>query len=192
MSTNFTRTLYDSNNQEMHNGAVRDANEWVMNSKLKEHDKSCFPNDGARHSQSEVSRSQNEDGTLNLGKHVNVESLLQNRHKEGSSFDRTNKDYAQVKLNTPKMCGTNKENMTNADTRLTHPILDYRGMYTADYKFTPYLHMNPQDVLVQNEDLIGPNRFGTSTRLDAKKNKKSKNKMDEFNNLVSNLLPKKK
>jgi len=194
MSTTFTRTYYDVNEQEMYNSSVQSTNNWVMNSKLQEHNKSCFANDGGRHSQSEVARPENSNGSLNLSEKVNIETLLQNRHLEASSFDRSNKDYADVKLSTPKLCGNSKENMTNADTRLTHPLINYRGMYTADYKFTPYLHMNPQNVMVDNSKFISPKRLGTSTRLDAKKeNTRSNDTQDNnnFSNIVSGLLPKK-
>lgn len=194
MSTTFTRTYYDVNEQEMQNSSVQNTNNWVMNSSLRENLNNCFANDGGRHAQSETARPQNSNGSLNLHEKVHVETLLQNRHVEAASFDRTNKDYANVKLSNPKLCGNSKENMTNADTRLTHPLINYRGMYTAEYKFTPFLHMNPQNVIVENEKFITPQRLGTSTRIDAKKENVSNKDLQEelkFSNIVSGLLPKK-
>lgn len=189
MSTTFTRTKYDSNEQQMHDSSVRSTNDWVMNNKLVENKNSCFANDGGRHSQSEVSRPQNSNGGLNLHEKVHIETLLQNRHVEAASFDRTNKDYAEVKLGTPKLCGNSKNNLTNADTRLTHPIINYRGMYTAPYNFTPFLHMNPQDVMVQNNEYLSPQRLGTSSRIDAKNNT-NKEKELNYTEVVNGLLPK--
>lgn len=193
MSTTFTRKYYDVNEQEMHNSSVKNTNDWVMNNNLRENQNSCFANDGGKNSQAEVSRPQNNNGSLNLSEKVHVETLLQNRHIEAASFDRTNKDYSNVKLSTPKLCGNSKENMTNADTRLTHPIINYRGMYTAEYNFTPYLHTNPQNVLVENDKFISPSRLGTSSRIDAKKENNNNDLPDElkFSTLVSGLLPKK-
>ena len=192
MATTFTRTLYDKAEHEMYDSSVKNTNEWIMDSNLQENNSACFANDGARHGESELARPLNEDGKLNISEKVNVESLLQNRHLDNNSFKRTNKDYAEVKLNTPSVCGNMKENMNNADTRFTHPLINYRGMYTAPYNFTPYLHMNPQDVLIQNDDVMSPNRFGTSTRIEAKSNnKKNKNKETDFSSIVSGLLPKK-
>lgn len=193
MSTTFTRKYYDVNEVEMYNNSLKNTNDWVMNNNVMENNKACFTND-TRHGKSQIARPENNNGSLDIQKQVHIETLLQNRHIEASSYDRTNKDYANVALSKPKLCGNTKENMTNGDTRLTHPVINYRGMYTADYKFTPYLHVNPQNVLVENEDFLSPNRLGTSSRLDAKKeNVKAKdvsNKVD-FSNIVSGLLPKK-
>ena len=126
MSTTFTRTKYDSNEQQMHDSSVRSTNDWVMNNKLVENKNSCFANDGGRHAQSEVSRPQNSNGGLNLHEKVHIETLLQNRHVEAASFDRTNKDYAEVKLGTPKLCGNSKNNLTNATIEeLTNAVAEF-------------------------------------------------------------------
>jgi len=195
MATTFTRKYYDTNEQEMFDTSVKNRLNYSLDNVNKEHNNVCYSNEGFRYGTSEVARPQNKNGTLDIPEKVNVESFLQNRHLELSSYDRTNKDYARVKLNTPSLCNTAKETMSNSDTRLTHPIINYRGMYTAPYKFIPYLHTSPQDVVVENHKYSSPNRFGYSTRYEAKNdffNKKVQkdDPKPKFKQIVSGLLPK--
>ncbi len=189
MSNTFTRTFYDNIEHQMYDESTKDTNDYVMNKVAQENSGICYTPEHSVNGITELSKPTNNDGSLNLTDRVVQETLLQNRHLELSSFDRTNKDYAKTTVSKPGNC--NIEHMTNADTRLTHPIINYRGMYSANYKFTPYLHMNPQKVLSSNEKYISPNRFGNSTRLDSKNNKDNyKNDLVEFKKLVNGLLPK--
>ena len=64
-----------------------------------------------------------------------------------------------------------KENMNNEDTRFTNPIVNYREMNTSEYIFNPYLHINYQQVLVDNKPFLPPTRNGLSSRYDSKKSK---------------------
>ena len=189
MSNTFTRKFYDNIEHEMYDDSVKNTNTYVMDKDTKENTGICYTPEHSVNGISELSKPMNDNGSLNLTDRVSQETLLQNRHLELSSFDRTNKDYAKTKVNKPPACTV--EHMVNEDTRMTHPIINYRGINSANYKFTPYLHMNPQKVLSTNEKYISPNRFGNSTRIDAKNNKNNyKNELTDFKNLVNGLMPK--
>ena len=168
MANNFTRTKYDAAELEMYNTSVKDGNNYIMNPTSVENANLCYAPAGARNAVSQVARPLNAEGFLNFETKTDIENKLQNRHLPLNSLERTNKDYAAVATTIPKTCDNKKEHLTNEDTRFTHPIINYRGMYTATHKFTPYLHMNPQKVVGENDDHMDPTRNGISTRYDSK------------------------
>lgn len=161
MTTNFTRTMYDQDNLEMLDTNVKDQNKYIMNINSVENDSACHSLNGARNSLSQVSRPLNDQGQLDLSAKVDVESKLQNRHVELNSFDTTNKDYADIKLGNSKICTLN-ETFIEKDTRFSEG--PSREKYTADYNFSPYVHMNPQNVVSNNDKFMDPSRYGVSTR----------------------------
>ena len=200
MANIFTRSKYDPAELQMHDATVRNTNDYVMNLTSAENTNSCYAPAGARNTVAQISRPLNNEGFLDFGSKIDIENKLLNRHLPLNSFDRTNKDYAQVQVSTPNTCGSVVENLTNEDSRFTHPITDFREMNTANYKFTPYLHMNPQNVVIENTSFMPPlGRGGVSSRDNAKKDRysregaresvKSKTNLN-IQEIHKNLLPK--
>ena len=188
--TTFTRGLYDSVKTQMDIDSKVNLSDRNMDNSIKENNNRCFNINGFRNSQSEVSRPNDENGRLNIAQKVEIETHLQNRHLELNSLDRTNRDYEKFTVNNSANCSIDRENMSNVDTRHTHPIVNYRGMYTADYNFTPYLHIDKQAVHAESDN--SPLRGGNSTRLEAKDNFQPNSKSINFKNIANELLPKKK
>jgi hypothetical protein len=138
-----------------------------------------------------------EGADLNLGLKADIESRLMNRNYElNNNKGRTNKDYETNNGVNPNLCGM-KETMAFENSRFTAPVFNYREMYTADYAFTPYLFVNPQDVTVMNDRFMNPNRYGESSRYINKQDKydiKPKqfatlSQAVDYNELVKGLLP---
>jgi hypothetical protein len=165
MANIFTRNRYDSSNLEMYDSSVKNQNDWKMNLINAENSKLCYINGGARNGIAELKRPVNEQGFLNLGSKADIENKLQNRHLPNRSFDRNNKEYEQIETTTPGECENLMEHLNMEESRFTHPISDFREMRTDHLNFTPYLHMNPQNVVVKNEMWFEPlDRNGENTR----------------------------
>lgn len=193
MSTTFTRRKYDKDELELNDSSVVASTNYMLNLTASENKNLCYSQDGGRNSVAQINRPRTEEGFLDFSTKADIENKLQNRHVANNPFDRTNKDYAEFNSTPVSSCGSSKENMLNTDTRFTHPVTEYRGMYTANYNFTPYLHVNPQQVILDNDKFLSPNRLGVSSRYLSKQeiyeNKKKEEKID-FNEVVSGLLPK--
>lgn len=169
MANLFTRSLYDTDNLQLNDKSNRDSNIYLMNRSTKESATSCYSNTSGN-ATSHVSRPLGSDNLLDFAKKADIESRLQNRHVELNSKERTNRDYEKYSNVTPSLCAI-PETMTNEDSRFTNPIVNYREMNTAAYNFTPYLHINPQTVLVNNTEFLSPSRGGVSSRFVAKEDK---------------------
>ncbi len=196
MSNLSSRVKYDANQLSLFDKSNKDANVIILDPSVKENNNACYSPAGGINAQSQVSRPM--DGTkLNLGQLADVENRLMNRGYElNNEQGRTNKDYSINYGQEPKTCEGNDKVM-NENSRYTNPIVDYREMYTAPYKFTPYLYVSPQQVTADNENFMSPNRYGESSRYSAKNAKydlkpkqfSSVNKPIDYNDLVKGLLP---
>ena len=149
MANLFTRHHYDTNEMQLFNKANTNTISYVLNETATENMSACYAPVGFINSQSQISRPMTTENMLDLGTKVDIETKLQNRHKELNSFERTNKDYEKVSINTPSDCNT-KENITNEDSRFTNPIVNYREMNTIDYSFTPYLFINLEQPIIDD------------------------------------------
>ena len=191
MPTTFTRRKYDDRELEMNDASSAEPSNYATNLVSREHPNFCY-NIESR-SGNDVNQPLNSNGRLNFELKADVENKLQNRHVTNNNVDRTNKDYTKVELSSLNTCSTSNSEF-NSDTRFTHPITDFRGMYTANYNFTPYLHVNPQDVILKNKDFLSPNRLGVSSRYETKEDiyndTQQNTKQSNFNEIVSGLLPK--
>lgn len=163
MSNISTRVRYDVDQLKMFDKTNLDANKIVLDKSVKENMSACYANFGGRSAISEMTRPM-EGGELNFGLKTDIESRLMNRNYElNNNKGRTNKDYETNNGVNPNLCGM-KETMTFEDSRFTAPVFNYREMYTADYAFTPYLYVSPQDVTIMNDRFMNPNRYGESSR----------------------------
>jgi hypothetical protein len=111
---------------------------------------------------------------------------------------RTNKNYETNNGSDPGLCGM-KETLSFENSRFTNPVVNYREMYTADFAFTPYLFVSPQEVMTMNDRFMDPNRYGESSRYINKEDKydlKPKQfaklaKQVNYQEIVSGLIPNK-
>jgi len=198
MSNISTRVRYDKDELSLFDKANVDSNTILLDKSVKENNASCYATAGGRSSLSELKRPMN-GNDLDLGLKADIESRLMNRGYElNNNKGRTNKDYESNNGSDPSLCGV-KETIVYEDSRYTNPVVNYREMYTADYAFTPYLFVSPQDVTVMNDRFMNPNRYGESSRYVNKQDKydvKPKQyatlaKSIDYNDLVKGLVPSK-
>uniref|UniRef100_A0A6C0HWT6 Uncharacterized protein n=1 Tax=viral metagenome TaxID=1070528 RepID=A0A6C0HWT6_9ZZZZ len=198
MSNISTRVRYDKEELSMFDKTNVDSNRILLDRSVKENDSACYAVSGARSALSEMKRPMN-GSELDLGLKADIESRLMNRNYELSNHQgRTNKDFETNNGVDPGLCGV-KETLVFEDSRYTNPVVDYREMYTADYAFTPYLFVSPQEVTVMNDRFMNPNRYGESSRYVNKQDKydikpkqfASLSKSVDYNDLVKGLLPNK-
>jgi hypothetical protein len=198
MSNISTRVRYDPEELSMFDKTNIDSNKILLDRSVKENSSACYAQDGARSALSEMKRPMN--GTdLDISLKVDIESRLMNRSYELNNHKgRTNKDYETNNGVDPQLCQM-KETVNFEDSRFTNPIVNYREMYTADYAFTPYLFVSPQEVMTMNDRFMNPNRYGESSRYATKESKydvkpkqfASLTKPVDYNNLVKGLIPNK-
>jgi hypothetical protein len=196
MSNISTRVRYDVDQLSMFDKTNLDSNKILLDKSVKENMSACYANFGGRSAISEMTRPM-ENGDLNFGLKTDIESRLMNRTYElNDNKGRTNKDYETNNGVEPMMCGM-KETMSFENSRFTNPVVNYREIYTADYAFTPYLFVSPQEVTATNDKFMNPNRYGESSRYvnkDDKYNIKPKqfatiSKPVNYNDLVKGLIP---
>ena len=199
MSNISTRVRYDNNQLTMFDKTNTDSSKIVLDKSVQENSTACYANFGGRSAISEMKRTM-EGSELNLGLKADLESRIMNRGYELNNHQgRTNKDYETNNGVDPGLCGM-KETMSFENSRFTTPVVNYREMYTADYAFTPYLFVSPQEVMTMNDRFMNPNRYGESVRYTTKQDKydvkpkqfaKLTNKVD-YNDLVKGLVPNRK
>jgi hypothetical protein len=198
MANLFTRHHNDVNDTIMFNKSNSSYYSIVSDNKVAENTTSCYATVGLPNAKSQISRPMKNNGELDIPTLVDIETKIQNRHKELNSEERNNKDYSRVSISTPTTC-TSKETMTSEDTRFTNPIVNYREMNTTEYKYTPYLFVDMQKAVYDNTEFLSPTRNGVSSRFESKREKYDY-KPKEFatvkpesyyTELYSGLMPKK-
>ncbi len=198
MSNISTRVRYDKEELSMFDKTNVDSNKILLDRSVKENDSACYAVSGARSALSEMKRPMN-GNELDLGLKADIESRLMNRGYELNNHQgRTNKDFETNNGIDPGLCGV-KETLVFEDSRYTNPVVNYREMYTADYAFTPYLFVSPQEVTTMNDRFMNPNRYGESSRYANKQDKydvkpkqfASLSKSVDYNELVKGLIPNK-
>ena len=185
-----TRTINDKDIAEYRDFTVRNINNYVMDINRAENVNTCHYTGGARNSVSELSKPLNEKGLLDIVNKVDMETYVQNRHLPAGSFKRTNEDHkTKIRTQAPPQCQNVVEHLVNDESRLTHPLNEYREMRTDHLNFSPYLHMNPQQVLVENTEWYGNEaRNGVSSRITLKgQNYRNTTSLQES---AKNLMPK--
>lgn len=198
MANLYTRHHNDISNIDMFNNSNASYYSLITDATVAENEKPCYASIGLQNAKSQIARPMTNKGQLDLGTLADVESKIQNRHKELNSNDRNNKDYEKVSLTTPSDCSTN-DTITNEDSRFTNPIVNFREMNTIEYAYTPYLFVDLQKAVYNNTTFLTPDRNGVSSRFESKKDKydlKPKEfataKPDTYyTELYSGLMPKK-
>jgi hypothetical protein len=198
MSNISTRVRYDQEQLSLFDKTNTDSNVILLDKSVKESNSACYAQAGARSALSEMRRPMN-GGDLDLGLKADIETRLQNRGYElNNDKGRTNKDYETNNGVDPGLCGI-KETVNFENSRYTNPVVDYREMYTANYAFTPYLYVSPQQVMAMNDRFMNPNRYGESSRYATKESKydvkpkqfASLTPKNNYTDLVKGLLPNK-
>jgi hypothetical protein len=172
MANLFTRHHNDSVEINSNYKANKDINSIIMDKSVNDNKYACYSNSSFINAQSQAARPMTSEGVLDLGVKTDIETRLQNRHKELNSMERTNKDYEKYPTKMSETCIA-PLNVTNEDSRFTNPIVNYREMNTSEYNFNPYLFIDFQKVVVDNTIFLPPTRNGESSRFDSKKGKYS-------------------
>jgi hypothetical protein len=196
MSNISTRVRYDQEELSLFDKTNTDSNVLLLDKSVKENNSACYAEAGARSALSEMRRPMN-GNDLDLGLKVDIESRLMNRGYELNNHQgRTNKDFETNNGVEPGLCGM-RETLNFENSRYTNPVVDYREMYTANYAFTPYLFVSPQEVMAMNDRFMNPNRYGESSRYATKESKydvkpkqfASLTPQQNYTDLVKGLLP---
>lgn len=185
MSNIFTRKSYDPQQQRSSDEYNRNFSRHILNINSFENKNGCVNPHIPSQGKGQVSRPLNSEGFLNFGEQTDIENKLRNQHLELNSQLRTNNDYNNVSKNDIQMCEP-LSNSVNEDSRFENPISQFREMspQVKGLHFSPYLHMNPQNVHATNNDKMSVvGRMGVSTRYDSKNDKYVSSNKDYKQNL---------
>ena len=185
MSNIFTRKSYDPQQQRSSDEYNRNFSRHIMNINSYENKNGCVNPHIPSQGKGQVSRPLNSEGFLNFGEQTDIENKLRNQHLELNSQLRTNNDYDNVSKNDIQMCEP-FSNSVNEDSRFENPISQFREMspQVRGLHFSPYLHMNPQNVHANNDDKMSVvGRMGVSTRYESKNDKYVTSNKDYKQNL---------
>lgn len=185
MSNIFTRKSYDPQQQRSSDEYNKNFSRHILNINSFENKNGCVNPHIPSQGKGQVSRPLNSEGFLNFSEQTDIENKLRNQHLELNSQLRTNNDYNNVSKNDIQMCEP-LSNSVNEDSRFENPISQFREMspQVKGLHFSPYLHMNPQNVHATNNDkmsIVG--RMGVSTRYESKNDKYVSSNKDYKQNL---------
>lgn len=157
----FSRIKYDECQYEQQVKRSADVGQYRLFSPAYESCERCYSFTGPIGAKSDVSMPR-KGGNINFAIKADAESHLTNRVLPHGECNDVGKNDKYKSLANSMVHSTDcKEKLNSVDTRFTHPLDAYRGMNTTEYKFTPYLHVNPQCQ-------FHTWRNGTNTRLIAK------------------------
>jgi len=157
----FNRITYDQCAYDLKMNRSTLPGDYRLYGSYAENCNQCYAKDGPGNSKSDVSLSRDAND-LSYTNMADVENQLSWRRKK---LDDCNDTFAQLddtKLRNKPLC-SNK--LISQDTRFTNPIDDYRGMSLTSYMVNPYLPINPQCVVQNNDD-----KYGMNSRLFVKDN----------------------
>ena len=150
-----TRIKYDKDSTKLENERRTKPSIYMLSEGLHESTGKCAPEKGPRHSVSEITRG-------NRGERAVLESQLRNTHIPLDRNNDLNTDYKSFESKLEKNSACKNFNETEDEySRFSHPLSDYRGMSTIKNHIVPYLHINPQNVAI-DDDLL---RRGLSSRI---------------------------
>lgn len=163
MSLQFARVGYDTHELVADEQSNQKIFDYMHQRSAQEVQNSCYIPFGNGPSPSMMKRPM-ADGFIDFENKADIESKLRNIHIPLNSVNKTNDDYKNVATNDATNCGI--DTMVNENSRFHHPIQNYREMSTTHLAFTPYLHMNPQNVVAEVNDFNAPKeRMGATSRM---------------------------
>ena len=197
-----TRSFYDQTRLNRVEKQNQNYNSHLLLVDSFENKNACVNPNISAQGENNVARPLNAESLTNLEQKADIENKVQNRHLELSA-NRTNTDYAQVPVNTPQMCDPFTSSVFE-NTRHSQSISLNRGMSPMEKSLIFHkLHMNPQNVMIQNEQWNNPiDRLGESSRNSSRVYantvseykritgaRANSNDLNNFQNDVSGLLP---
>jgi hypothetical protein len=148
-----TRIIDDYDTAQHNDFSVRNINNYIMDINQAENVNSCYYSGGARNSVAELSKPVTSNGVLDIERKVELETYVQNRHVKLGGYNKNNEDYKSIELQDANQCGGNlTEHLVLDESRLTHPLTNYREMRVEHYNFSPYLPVSPQEVFIKNNE----------------------------------------
>ena len=157
----FSRIKYDGCQYKQQIKRSADVGEYHLFASAHESCDQCFSFTGPLGSSNDASVAR-KGNNIDFGLKADAESHLTNRAlPHGECNDIGSNDKYKSLNNTLVDARDCSSNFNSVDTRFTHPLDIYRGMNTTEYKFNPFLHVNPQCQYYTD-------RNGTNTRLIAK------------------------
>jgi len=140
----FSRTKYDESNHQLQIKRSTEVGQYRFLAAAQETCDRCYSLNGPVGSKGDVSMPINEC-MINFGDKADAESHLTNRVIPLNRSNAVGANQSYLKFEPKNVHANNCNPKVNAvDTRFTHPLDAYRGMYTMEFKFSPYLHVNPQ------------------------------------------------
>ena len=157
----FNRIKYDQCAYDLKMDRSTLPGDYRLYSSYAENCNQCYSSDGPINAKSDVSlpRDSNDLSYTNL---ADIENNLSWRRKKLSDCNDPLDNLDDKILRNKPVCN-NK--LISQDTRFTNPIDDYRGMSLTSYMVNPYLPVNPQCVIQNNDD-----KYGLNSRLYVKDN----------------------
>ena len=189
MSNIFTRKSYDTNQVKSSELSNDTFNRHIMNINPFENKNGCVNPHVPSQGRGQISRPLNGEGFLNFRDQTDIENKLRNQHLELNSQYRTNNDYNEVAKNDIQMC-EQFGSAVNEDSRFENPISQFREMspQVRGLHFSPHLHMNPQNVVANNDEKMTPvGRGGLSTRYDSKKMTDTSEQINNTNKILQTV-----
>jgi hypothetical protein len=149
----FNRIKYDTPAYDLKMKRATEPGDYRLFLAANESCDKCLSFDGPRNAKSDVSLVTSET-TNQWGPMTEIESHITNRVNKLINHNEYNKNdsYKDFEVTNKIPC---KEGLIAEDTRFTNPLESYRSMDTTNYKYSPFLHVNPQCEI--QDDRIGLN-----------------------------------
>lgn len=151
----FTRTKYDNEAYDLRMERSIGPGDYRLFFGSNENCGKCLSYDGPRNAKSDVSLS--DGGNINQwGTMSEVESHLTNRINKltDTNIYGRNDHYKNIPVVNKKNCGNG---IVSEDTRFSYPLEAYRCMDLTAYHYSPFLHVNGQCEIQENNNKIGLN-----------------------------------
>ena len=160
----FSRIKYDTTSYDLKMQRETNPGDYRLFKGYNENCSRCFSYDGPKNAKSDVSLTEHDPEAeyTQWSSMTETESYLTNRVNKLTDDNIYGKNdyYKNLPVVNKNTCNTILE---SEDTRFTAPIEAYRCIDATPYHFTPYLSINPQCEVQDNDDKIGLN-----SRLKAK------------------------
>ena len=151
----FTRTKYDNEAYDLKIERTTGPGDYRLFFGNNENCEKCISYDGPRNGKSDVSIA--DDGEINQwGSMTEVESHLTNRVNKltDTNIYGKNDHYKNIHVTNKNNC---EKILESEDTRFSFPLEAYRCMDLTAYHYSPFLHVNGQCEIQDDNDRIGLN-----------------------------------
>ena len=154
----FSRIKYDTTSYDLKIQRETNPGDYRLFKGYNENCSRCFSYDGPKNAKSDVSLTEQDTyiESSQWSSMTETESYLTNRVNKLTDDNTYGKNdyYKNLPVVNKNACNTILE---SEDTRFTAPIEAYRCIDATSYHFSPYLSVNPQCEVQNNDDKIGIN-----------------------------------